>query len=203
MIPNGYSVLAPGKIASVVTYLEMLARPPLPDVSSSGSLSNQVQLRQVQNPALEWYRALYRRVGAQWMWFSRLEMSDEQLAAVLHRPTTELFLCEREGSEIGFAELGRSQPQPPDVEIASFALLPEETGKGLGRPFMTQLLDRAWSNSAARVWLHTCTLDAPAALSFYIKCGFRPYKRAIEVADDPRLRGILPENAAPQVPIIR
>jgi hypothetical protein len=36
-----------------------------------------------------------------------------------------------------------------------------------------------------------------------MKCGFRPYKRAIEVADDPRLRGILPEDAAPQIPIIR
>jgi|SRR5208337_934305 len=201
MIPDGYTDLAPGKIASVVTYLEMLARPPLPDVSSNRISLNEVRLRQVQNPALDWYRALYRRVGAPWLWFSRLEMSDEQLTAVLHRSTTELFLAEREGSEIGFAELDRSQP--PNVEITDFALFPESIGKGLARPFMTQLLERAWSNSAARVWLHTCTLDGPAALSFYIKCGFRPYKRAIEVADDPRLRGILPENAAPQVPIIR
>jgi hypothetical protein len=68
---------------------------------------------------------------------------------------------------------------------------------------MTQLLDRAWSHSTARVWLHTCNLDGPAALTFYMKCGFRPYKRAIEVADDPRIRGILPEDTAPQVPIIR
>jgi GNAT superfamily N-acetyltransferase len=196
MIPDGYTDLAPGKIASVVTYLEMLARPPLPGISSS-----ELRLRQVQNPALDWYRALYRRVGAPWLWFSRLEMSDDQLATVLHRPSTELFIGEREGREIGFAELDRSQS--PDVEITSFALFTEAIGKGLGRPFMTQLLDRAWSKSAARVWLHTCTLDGPTALSFYIKCGFRPYKRAIEVADDPRLRGILPENAAPQVPIIR
>jgi GNAT superfamily N-acetyltransferase len=68
---------------------------------------------------------------------------------------------------------------------------------------MTQLLDRAWSHSTGRVWLHTCNLDGPTALTFYMKCGFRPYKRAIEVADDPRIRGILPEDTAPQVPIIR
>jgi GNAT superfamily N-acetyltransferase len=128
-------------------------------------------------------------------------MTDEQLAEELHRPSTELFICEREEQEIGLAELDRSHSS--DVEITSFALFPEAIGKGLGRPFMIQLLDRAWSKSVARVWLHTCTLDGPAALSFYMKCGFRPYKRAIEVADDPRLRGILPENAAPQVPIIR
>jgi hypothetical protein len=68
---------------------------------------------------------------------------------------------------------------------------------------MSALLDRAWSSSTSRVWVHTCTLDSPAALPFYMKCGFRPYKRAIEVAGDPRLRGVLPERAAPQVPIIR
>ena len=35
MIPDGYTDLAPGKIASVVTYLEMLERPVLADISSS------------------------------------------------------------------------------------------------------------------------------------------------------------------------
>src|SRR5208282_5538265 len=101
-------------------------------ILSSGSSSNEVRLRQVQNPGLDWYRVLYRRAGAQWFWFSRLEMTDEQLAAVLHRSTTELFLTEREGSEIGIAELDRSQP--PNVEITSFALFPESIGKGLARP---------------------------------------------------------------------
>jgi GNAT superfamily N-acetyltransferase len=206
MIPDGYTDLAPGKIASVVTYLEMLEQPRLANVSSSGfssrgSSSNEVSLRQVQNPGLDWYRALYRRAGAQWFWFSRLEMTDEQLAAVLHRSTSELFVAERERIEIGMAELDRSDP--PNVEITSFALFSEAIGKGLGRPFMTALLRRAWDGAKARVWLHTCTLDGPGALSFYIKCGFHPYKRAIEVTDDPRIRGILPENAAPHVPIIR
>jgi GNAT superfamily N-acetyltransferase len=196
MIPDGYTDLAPGKIASVVTYLEMLKRPAPADISSSG-----VRLRQMQNPQLDWYRAIFRRAGAQWLWFSRLEMTDAQLAAVLHNPNIEFFLAESAASEIGIAELDRSQP--PNVEITSFALFSEAIGQGLGRPLMVQLLDRAWSYSTARVWLHTCNLDGPAALSFYMKCGFRPYKRAIEVADDPRIRGILPEDAAPQIPIIR
>ena len=196
MIPDGYTDLAPGKIASIVTYLEMLKRPALADPSSSG-----VQLRQERNPQIDWYRAIFRRAGAQWLWFSRLEMTDEQLAAVLQNSDVEFFRAESAGSEIGIAELDRSQP--PDVEITSFALFPEAIGKGMGRPFIAQLLDRAWSHATTRVWLHTCTLDSPTALGFYIKCGFRPYKRAIEVADDPRLRGILPEEAAPQLPIIR
>jgi GNAT superfamily N-acetyltransferase len=200
MIPDGYTDLAPGKVASVVTYLEMLKRPALADVSSSG-VHRDVQLRPVRDPQLDWYRAIFRRAGAQWLWFSRLEMTDNQLAAVLQNPDVEFFLAESAGNEIGIAELDRSQS--PNVEITSFALFSEAIGKGLGKPFIAQLLARAWTPSTTRVWLHTCNLDGPAALSFYMKCGFRPYKRAIEVADDPRLRGILPEDAAPQVPIIR
>jgi GNAT superfamily N-acetyltransferase len=199
-IPDGYTDLAPGKIASVVTYLEMLERPRLPDVSEHESESPLV-LRRVPNPELAWYRDLMRRAGAQWVWFSRLAMNDDQLAALLHCSTTEVYLVEVERREIGMAELDRSES--PNVEIASFALFAEAIGKGFGRAFMTSLLIQAWDESATRIWLHTCTLDSPTALGFYIKCGFHPYKRAIEVADDPRLRGILPEDAAPQVPLLR
>ena len=204
MIPNGYTDLAPGKIASVVTYLEMIEKPaerPLAAAPMAGANDLRVRLKPVNDPALDWYRALFRRAGAQWLWFSRLEMSDADLAAVLNRSTTELFMAESEPGEIGMAELDRSKP--PEVEIASFALFEEAIGRGLGRQFMAALLEKAWTGATKRVWLHTCTLDGPAALGFYMKCGFRPYKRAIEVADDPRLRGILPEHAAPQVPIIR
>src|SRR5271166_3465286 len=129
MIPDGFTDLAPGKIASVVTFLEMRERPHRADVSPDAASSNEVRLRRVQTPDLEWYRALYRRAGAPWLWFSRLEMADGQLAAVLNRPTNELFIADHERSEIGMAELDRSQP--PDVEITFFGLFPEAIGMRL------------------------------------------------------------------------
>lgn len=196
MISDGYTEVAPGKIAAVVTYVEMLERPQFGVAPSSG-----VSLRRVENPELGWYRDIYRRAGAQWLWFSRLEMTGEQIMQVLKRPTTELYIAECEGREIGMAELDRSKS--PDVEITSFGLFREAIGQGLGRAFMALLLERAWKGETSRVWLHTCTLDSPVALTFYRKCGFRPYKRGIEVADDPRLRGFLPVDVAPQIPIIR
>ena len=194
MIPDGYTDLAPGKLAAVVTYLEMLDRP-------ANALTSSVTLKQVRDPDLTWYREIFRRSGEHWLWWSRLEMGDNQLAAVLNAPTTELFIAEGGGVELGMAELDRSNLG--EVEISFFGLYEEAIGKGLGRPFMDALLDRAWTASTSRVWVHTCTLDSPVALPFYLKCGFRPYKRAVEVAGDPRLRGVLPESAAPQVPIIR
>ena len=96
MIPDGYTDLSPGKIASVVTYLEMLTRPALEEAGSSG-----VCLRKIENPGLEWYRALYRRAGAQWLWFSRLELTDEQLTKLLNRPTAEMFIAESAGLDLG------------------------------------------------------------------------------------------------------
>jgi len=194
MIPDGYTDLAPGKIAAVVTYLEMLERP----VRAKTSL---VRLREIKNPDLNWYRGVFRRAGEHWLWWSRLELTDVQLSAVLNAPTTELFIAEYEDAGIGMVELDRSTPA--QVEIAFFGLYAEALGKSLGRPLMDALLERAWIESTSRVWVHTCTLDSPIALPFYLKCGFKPYKRAIEVADDPRLRGVLPTSAAPQVPIIR
>lgn len=195
MIADGYTDVAPGKIAAIVTYVEMLERPQF------GAPSNEVALRRIENPELGQYRDIYRRAGAEWLWFSRLEMTGEQVMQVLNRPTTELYVAEHDGNEVGMGELDRSKT--PDVEITSFGLFREAIGHGLGRAFMALLLEKAWKGETARVWLHTCTLDSPAALTFYRKCGFRAYKRGIEVADDPRLRGFLSADAAPQIPIIR
>jgi GNAT superfamily N-acetyltransferase len=205
-IPDGYTDLAPGKLTSVVTYLEMRERPAQLKPSPSTVHLRRIQKDWSDPKELDWYRTIYRRAGEQWLWFSRLEISDARLTEIMARPTTELFVAEsvsqeKPGLEIGLAELDRSHP--PDVEITDFALFSEFIGKGLGRNFMNELLSRAWSPSTKRVWLHTCNLDGPAALAFYIKCGFHPYKQAIEVANDPRLTGALPKDAAPNVPIIK
>jgi hypothetical protein len=68
---------------------------------------------------------------------------------------------------------------------------------------MAQALDIVWSRpEPKRLWVHTCTGDSPQALLFYQACGFKPYKRAIEVAEDPRLLGLLGQERAPHVPVI-
>jgi GNAT superfamily N-acetyltransferase len=192
MIPDGYHSLAPGKVASVVTYVQMTARPAWIDETFAGDL----QLMDVSD--LDAYRAVFRRIGENWLWFSRLRATDTELRERLARPGYEVFLFE---NGRGLVELERTSPT--EVEISLFGLAPGETGKGLGRAMMAQSLRHAWQPGTARVWLHTCTLDDPRALGFYCKMGFRPYARGIEIATDPRLEGYLPETAAPQLPIIR
>ena len=68
---------------------------------------------------------------------------------------------------------------------------------------MDQAITMAWARPISRFHVHTCTLDHPSALGFYIRSGFTPTKRMVEIADDPRLSGVMPETCAPQIPILR
>ena len=189
MLADGYHALEAGKVASVVTYVEMAARPEWIDGAFAGGLERMV------GEDLSAYRAMFRRVGENWLWFSRLRMADAELAARLMRPGYSVLVGDR-----GFVELdGRDG----EVEISLFGLEPEARGVGRGRAMMAHALRLAWAGGTRRVWLHTCTLDDPRALGFYLRMGFVAYARGIEIADDPRLRGYLPESAAPQVPLIR
>jgi GNAT superfamily N-acetyltransferase len=74
----------------------------------------------------------------------------------------------------GYAELDRTCVE--NVEIVFFGLMPEFIGKGLGSYLLTAVVEHAWDVGAERVWLHTCTLDHPAALPNYLARGFRLFR---------------------------
>lgn len=194
---DGYTDLPPGKIANVVTYLEMLA-PPEP-----GREPNRPDLvfRRVPDPDPGWYRATIRSIGEAWLWFSPLIMPDAKLAALLRDPLREVHALERRGDTVGIAELDRRVEG--EVEISFFGVAGSEIGTGAARFLMNRTLEAAFRGGPRRVWLHTCTFDHPAAVPFYLRSGFRPFKFAVEVTDDPRLSGQLPETAAPHIALIR
>jgi len=192
----GYSDVAPGHIASVVTDLEMRARP----APADGTLPAGFTLAPATQIGLEAYRALFRKVGADWLWYSRLFMADAQLAGILAHPDVEIQIVRGADQDVGLLELDFRVPG--ECELTFLGLTPECTGQGLGRALMQQAIDRAWSRPIARMWVHTCSYDHPSALRFYIKAGFTPCAVRVEVQVDPRLTGHLPRDAAPQVPVI-
>ena len=191
-----FSDVTAGKIAAVVTSLQMFARPTLRPVSPDLRLS----LRRVERPTLDWFRALYRSVGEDWLWYSRIAMSDAPLGAIIRDPHVEVYALMSGAAEAGLLELDFRVPH--ECEISFFGLTPKFIGTGAGRWLMNQAIERAWSCPMRRVWIHTCTFDHPDALAFYIRTGFRPCRRQIEIVDDPRLAGVLPRTAAPHLPII-
>lgn len=195
---SGYTDLPAGKVATIVTYLEMHARP-LARRAERPDLS----LERIEHPDPTEYRALFRRIGDEWLWFGRLTGSDADLVADLTRPGHEVYFCRkgRGGEPVGLLELDFGDPA--NVELAYFGLVAEEIGNGAGRWLMNEALSQVWSRpQTKRLFVHTCTADSPQALGFYRASGFTPYKRAIEIADDPRLAGVLPREAAGHVPVI-
>ena len=188
--------VADGEIATIVTSLEMLQRPKARALTSS-----KLRLDRWREPSPDRYRALFRRVGAPWLWFSRLMMDDAALNAITHHPSVEIYaVTDPRGVEIGLLELDFREERM--AELSFLGLVPELTGRGEGRWLMGNAPALAWRKDVERVWVHTCTLDHPKALGFYRAQGFVPYARAIETFTDPRVLGVLPEDAAPQVPLL-
>ena len=188
--------VANDEVATIVTTLEMRARPaarPLPE--------SRLRLTRWEAPSTEKYRALFRRVGTPWLWFSRLIMDDATLGAIIHDPAVVIFaVTDPAGIEVGILELDYRTPAA--CELSFFGLITELAGQGHGRWLMAQALMLAWRKHVERVWVHTCTLDHPSALNFYRKSGFTAITRTMETFRDPRLTGELPTDAAPHIPLL-
>jgi GNAT superfamily N-acetyltransferase len=192
---DGYTDLPQGKIATVVTYLEMRERPRLSRMARPPGWS----LERMTDD-LDRYRAIFQHVGEPWLWFSRAVMPDETLAAVVFDPKVEVHILSHGSADIGLLELDFRERG--EAELTFLGLVPGALGRGAGRFLMNEAIRRVFAKPVNHFFVHTCTLDHPAALAFYMRSGFTAYKRAIEVADDPRLLGFLPLEAAPHVPVI-
>jgi GNAT superfamily N-acetyltransferase len=181
-----------GHVAAVVTYLEMEAAPPAAPVPESP-----LRLERWAAVDPDRYRALFRRVGSRWLWFSRLAMSDAEL---LGKIAEVHGVIGPDGQDAGFIELDFGMPGLCTIRF--LGLVPELAGRGHGNWLFAETLRLAWAPGVGRVRVHTCSLDHPAALPAYLRAGFTARRRAFESFPDPRLAGLLPRDAAPQIPLL-
>lgn len=129
------------------------------------------------------FRYLYAEVGRAYHWTDRLAWSDDQVRDHLANPAVTLWLLTSGVTPAGYFELRAHDDD--SVEIAYFGLLPEFVGRGWGGYLLSQAVEAAWVLKPQRVWLHTCTLDHPAALPNYLKRGFRPVRKEVYTAQLP------------------
>lgn len=153
------------------TYLEMTSPA---DLSSARSPDAAARLERIEGCPASFYRYLYVEVGRAYHWVDRLGWTDDEIRAHLADASVSLWLLTVRSAPAGYFELKAG----PDgsVEIAYFGLLPEFIGRGYGKHLLTEAVERAWAMPAVRVWLHTCSLDDPAALPNYLSRGFRPFR---------------------------
>jgi GNAT superfamily N-acetyltransferase len=196
-LEDGYHDVPPGKVVAIVTHLEMRA----PAKPRPARLPTGWQVNRADRPDLEWYRTLFHDVGHPWLWFSRLFLTDEALRAAIHDPDVEIWTLTDGTHHAALLEL--SFRTPGECELCFLGLAPALIGQGAGTFLMNLAIQQAWSREITRLRLQTGTFDSPQALPFYLKSGFVTTHQQVEIADDPRLTGHVPADAAPHVPVFR
>ena len=174
----------------VITYLEMRTPTGGPPVQPPVNL--RLALMRAEPCSVSFYRYLYETVGTPWLWYERRLLSDAALAAEIQKPTTEIFILHVSGVPAGYFELDAAPAD--ETELRYFGLVPEFIGRGLGAFLLREAIDRAWSRSIDRLWVHTRRFDHPRALGNYQRAGFVVYARRPLRFEDPRVRGILPRS---------
>jgi GNAT superfamily N-acetyltransferase len=126
------------------------------------------------------YIKLYRSVGDQVNWDSRLKMSRAKLSELLARTCNRIFMLQEKGLALGMCEFSIGDS---DIELTHFGLVPRAQGRGLGFVFLAQCLNIIWAQKPNRIWLHTDEWDSQNAQKLYARAGFAVFKQVMEEPD--------------------
>lgn len=195
MLTDGYHEVPRGKVATIVTTLEMRSRMDIRPVTPPAGWA----LVRNTAPTVEWYRGIFQAVGRDWLWFGRMIIETDELAGIISDPKVHVYTLQKDGVDGGLLELDFRKAG--NCELAYFGLTPALIGTGAGRYLMNNAIDLAWDQAITRFHLNTCTLDSPQALAFYRRSGFVPVSQKVEIADDPRIAHGYDRSLGPHVPI--
>ena len=160
----------------ITTYLELRQKSDFQPAFVEDDRSFYIKI--MDFPDIAFYRFLYTEVGKIWRWRDRLLLDDDKLLDILASPDTKIYVLYVQGVPAGYIELA---VQNDDAEIAYFGLREQFFGKGFGKHLLSYGVNEAWKIGAKRIWLHTCNLDGPQALTNYQKRGFQVY----DVVEEP------------------
>jgi len=163
----------------VTTYLEMNSQKDFRPAFIEPA--DHLYVAPIKGSDVAFYRFLYRSVGSEWCWRDRLSLNDNELRAILEASTTSVHVLYVNHAPAGYVEIAR---QGESAEIAYFGLRRNFMGRGLGKHLLSYGVEQAWKLGVKRVWLHTCNLDGPHALSNYLKRGFSIYDVVAEPMPD-------------------
>ena len=155
----------------IVTYLEMTARDQLVPADPVSGLVLEPLAR--DSPLVV---ELQVAIGAPYGWKCATRTGEEWTAWRAEYPDRLFWLLSSDGEPAGLVAYDLHPGN--EVEIETFGLVPEFTGRRLGGYALTLAVQRAWDLTATveRIWLHTSSADHPSALPNYHRRGFRTFK---------------------------
>jgi len=166
----------PGASPVTVWSLETTA---VGDIVAARTPTGALELRPVTEDRAAISRDCYTSVGAPWYWVDRIPWDDARWAQWAERDELHTVTCWADGEFAGYYEL--EQQAGGDVEIAYIGLMVHAIGRGIGGWLLESALRHGWRlPGTRRVWVHTCTLDAPSALANYQARGMRIFHEETE-----------------------
>ena len=171
-------------LAVIVTFMRM----DYPPVAPPPKLPDGARVERVETPSVPFYRYLYNTVGADYVWWLRRIMPDDELAAMLADPAISLHVLYKGGEPSGFFELDARHTN--NANLSYFGLMPHMIGTGAGPGFLRQAIDAAWACRPRTVTVNTCTADHPRALPNYLHAGFKTLRAVREIWDVPIRLGL-------------
>jgi GNAT superfamily N-acetyltransferase len=154
-----------------ITYLEMHHAT---DLKPRRASDPRFEIHEVALRQWQLNRFLYQLVGRRWDWTEKVSWTPVQWQTYLDSGL-KTVLATLHGSIAGYYELCHDQDR--SVQIAYFGLVHDVIGGGFGGALLTDAIERAWAWGARRVWVHTCTLDHPAAIKNYQARGMTVYQQ--------------------------
>jgi GNAT superfamily N-acetyltransferase len=162
------------RVGVTVTFLRMDQAPAEP----APALGPGLQVVRLQAPSVPFYRYLYNTVGADYLWWLRRTMPDQELAALLRDKAVAIYSLYAKGEPAGFFELDAHTW--PDVNLSYFGLMPGWIGNGTGYALLRFAVDEVWRYRAKGLTVNTCTADHPRALPNYRRAGFHVMRQVPE-----------------------
>jgi GNAT superfamily N-acetyltransferase len=163
------------RVGVMVTFLRMDHMPQ----GQGPGLAPGFQIVRAQAPSVPFYRYLYNTVGADYLWWLRRTMPDNELAGLLSDKAVAIYTLYAKGEPAGFFELdARSWP---DVNLSYFGLMAGCIGQGVGYAFLRAAVDEVWRHGAKGMTVNTCTADHPRALPNYLRAGFHIVRQVREI----------------------
>ena len=176
-------------VGVTVTFLRMSA----PPVEAAPVLPPGAEVVHVKNCSVGFYRYLDNTVGADYVWWLRRTVPDQQLARILSSPAVAIYVLYQDGEPAGFYELDSGRW--PSVNLGYFGLMPHAVGTGMGQAFLRHAVDFVWRTRPQAMTVNTCTADHPRALPGYKRAGFRVMREEFERWDIPVSLGLaIPER---------
>ncbi len=110
------------------------------------------------------------------MWHNRLTLALPALAALLRHPSLGAHMIQ------AVRRIQTSATQGPRVscELSSIAVMPDASGKGVGRTLLAAFLEQSWARDAQCVYLTTDADGNDAANALYRDIGFQHSRRFLQ-----------------------